>query len=198
MKKVRWLVIPLVLGMLLTSMNVALAQTVDTTPPAPTQDPVTLPTTAPTPINNINPIVKLLAQFFSFLFTPVATDNPAFTDATATDVSSTDVTTPELTATPVPLTPEEQVAAYHAEDLGFGVLVKLFSIASAAQAQCQLDGTQCDVTVDSLIAQVQSGVGIGQIEKQFGKPEFLGIGQVRKANAEQNGNSNGKGKGHNK
>jgi hypothetical protein len=186
MKKVRWLAIPLVLGMLLASMNIVFAQTVDTTPPAPIQAPETLSTTPPTPTYNINPIVKLLAKFFSFLFTPVVTETPA-----PTELLSTVVTPTEITATPMPLTPEEQVATYHAEGLGFGVLVKLFSIASAAQAQCKLDGTQCDVTVDSLIAQVQSGVGIGQIEKQFGKPEFLGVGQVKKADAEDHGKGNG-------
>ena len=194
MKKTRWLVIPLVLGMLLTSMNVAFAQTVDTTPPPPSEDTGTLPTAEPTPAYNINPIVKLLAQFFSFLFTPVPTETAVPTDPSSTDVPPTDEIPTEVTTTPVPLTPEEQVAAYHAEGLGFGVLVKFFSIASAAQAQCQLDGTMCDVTVDSLIAQFQSGVGIGQIEKQYGKPEFLGIGHVKNANAEEHG----KGKGHHK
>lgn len=194
MKKFRWLVIPLVLGMLLASMNVAMAQSVDTTPPAPAEDPGTLPpTTDPTPTYNINPIVKLLAQFFSLLFAPVATETPTTTEPAPTDEIPTEET-PIVTPPPLALLPEEQVAAYHAEGLGFGVLVKLFSIASAAQEQCKLDGTLCDVTVDSLIAQVQAGVGIGQIEAQYGKPTFLGIGHIKNANAEEHG----KGKGKNK
>lgn len=195
MKKVRWLTIPLVLGMLLASMNIAMAQSIDTTTPAPTDVTGTPePTTTPTPTYNINPIVKLLAQFFSMLFIPVPTETPTATEPLPTDVTPTDVTPTEVTPTPVPLTPEEQIAAYHAEGLGFGVLVKLFSIASAAQAQCQLDGTQCDITIDSLIAQVQGGMGIGQIEAQYGKPTLLGVGQVKNANGEQHGNGKGKNK----
>ena len=194
MKKVRWLAIPLLLALLLSSVNIAFAQTVDTTPPPPTEDEGTPPTTEPTQTYKINPIVKLLAQFFSNLFIPVPTETAVPTEPGSTDVPPTDVVPTEETTTPVPLTAEEQVAVYHSDGLGFGVLVKLFSIASAAQAQCQLDGTQCDVTIDSLIAQVQSGVGIGQIEKQYGKPEFLGVGHIKHGDAE----GNGKGKGHNK
>ena len=64
----------------------------------------------------------------------------------------------------------DQVAALHDQGIGFGVLVKLFAIASAS------GGT---VTVEELVAQVQSGVGMGELFKTYGKPDQTGVGHVR-------------------
>jgi hypothetical protein len=64
----------------------------------------------------------------------------------------------------------DQIAALHDQGYGFGVLVKLFAISKAS------GGT---VTVEYLLAQVQSGVGMGQLFKSYGKPPEVGVGHVR-------------------
>jgi hypothetical protein len=84
----------------------------------------------------------------------------------------------------------DQIAAYHDQGLGFGVLVKLYAIAEAT-----------GVPVEELVAQFQAGTGMGQLFKLYGKPSILGVGQVRqllkgtshkgKGNGNGNGNSNG-------
>jgi hypothetical protein len=63
--------------------------------------------------------------------------------------------------------------------MGFGVLVKLYAI---AQASCALDPagqTVCGVSVEDLVARVTAGEGIGQLFKEYGKPDKLGVGHVR-------------------
>ncbi len=76
----------------------------------------------------------------------------------------------------------DQIAAYHEEGMGFGVLVKLYAIAQEQAANCQTAtpeaGTTCP-TVEELVALFQSGVGMGQIFKDYGKPDKLGVGHVR-------------------
>lgn len=70
----------------------------------------------------------------------------------------------------------DQIAAYHEEGMGFGVLVKLYAIAQESE-ECLLN-PEC--TVDSLVQLFQSGeVGMGQIFKEYGKPQKLGVGHVR-------------------
>ena len=76
----------------------------------------------------------------------------------------------------------DQIAAYHDSGMGFGVLVKLYAIAQASQEGCVPDPTQqtiCGVSVEELVAQVQAGVGMGQLFKEYGKPDKLGVGHVR-------------------
>jgi len=65
--------------------------------------------------------------------------------------------------------PGEQIAAYHEQGIGFGVLVKLYAMASALP----------DVTVDDLVAAFQSGTGMGELFQEFGRPSILGVGHVR-------------------
>ncbi len=97
--------------------------------------------------------------------------------------------------------PEEAVAALHEEEnLGFGEITKLLQIAVEAQAACTLEGINCDVTLDGLVAEYKAGSGMGELFKKYGKPEYTGVGQVRKA-AEANTfevqekSNNGKAKG---
>jgi hypothetical protein len=96
----------------------------------------------------------------------------------------------------------DQIAMYHDEGIGFGVLVKLYSLANAS-----------GVPVADLIAAFKgdpsagtSGKGLGQLFKEYGgKPPLLGVGQVRKAlkNSQNDqtttttteGNNSGKSKG---
>ncbi|HEX7975488.1 MAG TPA: hypothetical protein VF498_13855 [Anaerolineales bacterium] len=104
----------------------------------------------------------------------------------------------------------EQVEAYHEAGMGFGVLVKLYSIAAQSQATCaqqaaaqpatippattpttttQPAAQTCGVTVEELVSQFQSGMGIGQLFKNYGKPAQLGVGQVRQALREREKNN---------
>jgi hypothetical protein len=71
----------------------------------------------------------------------------------------------------------DQIAAYHADGMGFGVLVKLYALAGDSDA----------VTVEELVVTFQSGTGMGQIFKEYGKPSKLGVGHVRH-DKDKNGN----------
>jgi len=92
-----------------------------------------------------------------------------------------------------------EIAEYHDEGYGFGVLVKIYGIAE--------DCDECDV--ESLLAMFDEN-GMGHIFKEYGKPALLGVGHVRHdktadgegSSPAANGicnaleKSNGKAKGH--
>ena len=62
-----------------------------------------------------------------------------------------------------------QIATYHANGMGFGVLVKLYALA-------QRQG----IPVQDLVDEFQNGKGMGQIFKEYGgKPSKTGVGHVR-------------------
>jgi hypothetical protein len=71
------------------------------------------------------------------------------------------------------LSTSDQVEAYHMDGIGFGVLVKLYSIAE-----------ENNVSVQDLVDEFKAGMGWGQIFRQYPKPEKLGVGHVRKAAAD--------------
>ncbi len=64
----------------------------------------------------------------------------------------------------------DKIADLHDQGMGFGVLVKLFAIASASEG---------GVTVDELVIQVQAGTSMGELFKAYGKPDKTGVGHVR-------------------
>jgi hypothetical protein len=64
---------------------------------------------------------------------------------------------------------EAQVNYYHEMGIGFGVLVKLYSLAEAN-----------GLPVDEMVQAFLSGQGIGQLKKIYGRPQYMGIGQLRK------------------
>ncbi|MBN1812400.1 MAG: hypothetical protein JXA14_11225 [Anaerolineae bacterium] len=82
----------------------------------------------------------------------------------------------------------EEVAAYHptggageGEKVGYGVLVKLYAMAAESREACAGAAEPCvAVTVEELMAAYQSGVGMGQLFKEYGKPAVLGVGHLRK------------------
>jgi hypothetical protein len=145
-----------------------------TEPTEPTETPV---------VNYDHPIVVLLDAYFGSLFpdpSPTPTETPVTTE------------TPVVTETPVP-TPDtglttvgEQIATYHADGMGFGVLVKLYAMAAESNAACTGDAACTPVTVEELVTAFDSGTGIGELMKEYGRPSLLGVGHVRNALEEQN------------
>jgi hypothetical protein len=86
-----------------------------------------------------------------------------------------------------------KIAELHEDGLGFGVIVKLYAMAAASQADCEaeLPDTEdeadddeadddepeaCGVSVDELVEEFQDGMGLGQLFKLYGKPSLLGVG----------------------
>ncbi|MEE8391686.1 MAG: hypothetical protein V3S14_12950, partial [Anaerolineae bacterium] len=102
--------------------------------------------------------------------------------------------------------PGEEIASYHEEGMGFGVLVKLYAMAAESAEACANAGEEpCGVTVGELVDAFQSGMGMGQLFKEYGKPSMLGVGHVRQqekdkehgppdhAGPQGNGNPSGQG-----
>lgn len=91
----------------------------------------------------------------------------------------------------------DQVMVYHEQGVGFGVLVKLYSLSNAS-----------GISVADLLAQFQAGTGVGELFKTYGgKPPETGVGHVKQAlntsttpGAPNNGNhydqNNNGGNGH--
>jgi hypothetical protein len=73
----------------------------------------------------------------------------------------------------------DEIAAYHDSGMGFGVLVKLYAIAQASCVADPAGQAVCGVSVEELVARVTAGEGIGQLFKEYGKPDKLGVGHVR-------------------
>ncbi len=74
-----------------------------------------------------------------------------------------------------------EIAAYHEEGLGFGVLAKLYAMAAELEEACAAveSDDPCAVTVAELVEAFQSGVGMGQLFQEYTKPTIRGIGHVR-------------------
>lgn len=78
----------------------------------------------------------------------------------------------------------QQIAAFHDDGIGFGVLVKFFSLAQKSMEGCTTaspDTPTCGVTVQQLVDAFRSGTGIGLIFKQYGRPDFMGVGQAKQS-----------------
>lgn len=150
----------------------------------------------------INPVIQWIADFFKDLFTVETPEIPEETpEPEGTPEGEGSENPGEIIPTEEPaLTAEEQIALYHDEDdLGFGVMVKLFGIAEAAKEECAATGLNCDVDIDSLIEQFKSGVSIGDLNETYGKPDTLGIGHIKDNKSQnqnkvrnENANKNGK------
>jgi hypothetical protein len=158
-----------------------------------------------------HPIVKLIAEFFENLLSPVTDEAMEGEEPPTLPGSEPEGTAPLVEDPPVlegegepevVLSPEEMVAQMHEDDqLGFGEIVKLMGILESA---CPEDAETCDVTYESLLAEYKDGAGMGQLFQKYGKPENLGVGQIRKeldqqeeedqAMGKANGKGNGKGK----
>lgn len=74
----------------------------------------------------------------------------------------------------------DQVMAYHEAGVGFGLLVKLYSLSNAS-----------GIPVADLLAQFQAGTGMGDLFKTYGgKPAETGVGHVKQAVNTQTTQSN--------
>lgn len=139
-----------------------------------------------------HPVVQLLSKYFD-------RDVDLTVDPTVDG-------TPDPNATPDPLAtdvPEdslsglgpigEQIAAYHEDGMGFGVLVKLYAMAEASEEACAAQEepvideetgqpVECvPLTAEELVEAFRSGTGMGALFKEHGKPALLGVGHVKKA-----------------
>lgn len=91
----------------------------------------------------------------------------------------------------------DDIADYHDDGIGFGVLVKVYAIFEEAQQACQESAEEapteegetvvdeesgevdpCDITVEMLLEQLET-MGLGQLFQVYGKPAIMGIGHVR-------------------
>jgi hypothetical protein len=171
--------------LLVLVFSTAAAQT--GTPTSATPTPTTGPTQMPSKFLS-HPIVQILSAYFGR-----ETEDQA--DPTPTEPVPTDGSTP--VATPTEAVPgqtsqqalAEEIAQYHEEGMGFGVLVKLYAMAEVSKQACadapvatDTTETVCTpVTVDEMVTEFKSGSGMGALFKEYGKPAMLGVGHVRKA-----------------
>jgi hypothetical protein len=82
----------------------------------------------------------------------------------------------------------DEIAAYHEDGVGFGVLVKLYAIVKQTTEACLSDAENCiEVSVAQLVEEFDSGKGIGSLFKDYGKPTLLGVGHVRQELKEEKG-----------
>lgn len=103
----------------------------------------------------------------------------------------------------------EQIAEYHEDGIGFGVLVKIYAIAEESAEACAAQEEEetpeeggeataepptdegdegdeeevddCAVTVEQLVEDYLNGMSIGEMFRLYGKPSLLGVGHVRQA-----------------
>jgi hypothetical protein len=77
----------------------------------------------------------------------------------------------------------DEIAGYHEEGVGFGVLVKLYALAAESMEACAEDGAvgdePCGLSVGDLLREFNGGTGLGQLFKEYGRPSIRGVGHVR-------------------
>ena len=172
------------------------AQSGDTTGTTPTEVPTSEPANSTL---YTHPVVQVLSAYFGRTTRPMMPNSDSHRDPHAGPIRRhlrrSPSETPPATPTATPMGPEEyaeQIAMYHDEGIGFGVLVKLYAMAEDAVKACadlQVPGVVADpalpaceaVTVEQLVSEFQGGVGMGQLFKTYGKPALLGVGHVKKA-----------------
>jgi hypothetical protein len=145
--------------LLFTLAGIAAAD--DGTPPIPPETEPTENETDPLPFLQ-HPVVMLLNAYYD-----VPAEEPE----------------PPAEGEPLPEpapTVGEQVAALHADGMGFGVLTKFLSIAAKSAEACAADPSpDCGVSLDDLVTAFKDGAGIGAIYRDYGKPSALGVGHVK-------------------
>ena len=97
----------------------------------------------------------------------------------------------------------DEIQTLHDDGMGFGVIVKFYAMAAQAQQTCadpsytpsETDTVDpCSVSVQSLVDEFNSGTGMGQLFKEYGKPAYLGVGHVRNGTPDSHGKPENTGK----
>jgi len=131
------------------------------------------------------PIVRLLAGFFNFLL-------GGGEEGGDLDLESPNGIGLGMGGSSEPVENAEIIAELHREEkIGFGVITKLLGILEMTQKACEESGEFCDVTLESLVDEYQSGMSVGELFAKYGKPNFRGVGHVRKFLKNQNKEVNG-------
>ena len=154
-----------------------------------------------------HPIVRLLDEYFglaSLADLDAALDTLAAdgTDADALDLVEVDINVVVVDDTNTLVDVGDEIEAYHSIDgIGFGDLVKIYTIEEEWNAACELIpetdplfDPDCAVTVEDLVALfVDDGLSMGTLFDDFLKPSLLGVGHVRQALAFGGGTGGGGG-----
>jgi CxxC motif-containing protein len=126
---------------------------------------------------------------------------------------SLEVTSEEGGEVLVAVEPETGTSEWYEEMGSYGLIVKLEGIAAMSLAECEPeepadDGTptatpeagdeepeeECGVTVAELLEEFAKGGGLGHLFREYGRPEFMGVGHVRQQMDDSpSGNRNGNG-----
>jgi hypothetical protein len=158
--------------------------------------PVDPPEVEEEPSNFLNhPIVNLIVEFFKDVLSPPEPDIvPPEVDQETNDPPVGEVIS--LEEPEEVTTPEEAVVAMHTEDnLGFGEITKLMGL---LESICSESEGPCEVTYDDLLSEYKDGDGMGALFKRYGKPDYMGVGHIRKELNPKEKSNNGKAKGKNK
>jgi hypothetical protein len=194
-KKIIALSMALILLVSLFGMASAQGDTGDeTTPPT-----VVVPSTTGAKFFT-HPVVKLLSAYFDQasedeVVVPVDPNTP-----TTDPVDG--VTPPVMNESGLGLVGEE-IAAYHEAGMGFGTLVKIYAMVKESEENCQTVSSGTPVVVEppvegapvqeactpltaaELVEKFQSGVGMGQLFQEYGKPVMHGVGHVKQEKKNQ-------------
>jgi hypothetical protein len=90
----------------------------------------------------------------------------------------------------------DRIAMYHDQGIGFGVLVKLYFLASTQAACVNPASAECAAAVQALVDEFKGGAGMGQLFKKYGRPAGMGVGHVRHEKNKYKGNGTGIGNGN--
>ena len=71
----------------------------------------------------------------------------------------------------------EDIAAYHEDGVGFGVLANMTAIVAACQ---ESETAEACPTLAQLVDEFKNGKGMGQLYKLYGKPDKHGVGFIKK------------------
>lgn len=69
-----------------------------------------------------------------------------------------------------------EIAAYHDDGIGFGVLANLTAIVASCEAS---EAAEACPTLAQLVEEFKSGIGLGQLYKMYGKPDKHGVGYLK-------------------
>ena len=109
----------------------------------------------------VHPIVALLAAYMEY---QQGTTEP---DPTLPPPDPTIPPDPTLPTTE-PLSFEDEIAALHAEGVGFGVLVKLMTLSDKG-----------DMELGDLVGEFKDGQGFKELYEKYGHPSAHGVGHIK-------------------